>query len=123
MDSQVAKESNAALERAVADLQQERLAHERTRTELALTEIAYRRFVPAQFIGLMGANSIQQARLGQHSEQSLTILYSDIRNFTTLSESMNQHENFRFLNTYLSEVGPIVQRFGIRASRGLLPPA
>ncbi|MDP1611045.1 MAG: bacteriohemerythrin [Sulfuritalea sp.] len=90
----------------------EKSAHERTRNELVLTELTYRLFVPSQFMKLMGANSILQARLGQHAEQSLTILFSDIRDFATLSESMNQQENFRFLNSYLGEVGPIIERFG-----------
>jgi len=93
-------------------LEQEKAAHERTRNELALTELAYRLFVPNQFMKLMGANSILQARLGQHADQSLTVLFSDIRDFTTLSESMTQQENFRFLNSYLGEVGPIIERFG-----------
>ena len=44
-------------------LEQEKAAHERTRNELALTELAYRLFVPHQFMKLMGANSILQARL------------------------------------------------------------
>lgn len=103
-------------EREIEDLrtalEQEKAAHERTRNELALTELAYRLFVPSQFMKLMGANSILQARLGQHADQSLTVLFSDIRDFTTLSESMNQQENFRFLNSYLGEVGPIIERFG-----------
>jgi hemerythrin len=93
-------------------LAEEKAAHERTRTELAMTELTYRLFVPSQFMKLMGANSILQARLGQHAEQSLTILFSDIRDFATLSESMNQRENFRFLNSYLGEVGPIIERYG-----------
>lgn len=108
--------SNSAAAREIDELrktlQQEMAAHERTRNELVMTELAYRLFVPNQFMKLMGANSILQARLGQHADQSLTVLFSDIRDFTTLSESMTQHENFRFLNSYLGEVGPIIERFG-----------
>jgi hemerythrin len=100
------------LEELRKTLTQEKAAHERTRTELAMTELTYRLFVPSQFMKLMGANSILQARLGQHAEQPLTILFSDIRDFATLSESMNQQENFRFLNSYLGEVGPIIDRYG-----------
>ncbi|MEO8502000.1 MAG: bacteriohemerythrin [Vicinamibacteria bacterium] len=112
MRSPLLVDAGHELEELRQALHEEKAAHERTRTELALTEVAFRHFVPTQFMKLMGANSILQARVGQHAEQSLTILFSDIRDFTTLSESMNQQEAFRFLNSYLSEVDPLVQRFG-----------
>ncbi len=95
-----------------SQLETERAAHERTKTELALTEVAYRQFVPVQFMTLMGANSILHARLGQHTEQVLTVLFSDIRNFTSLSESMTPDDNFRFLNSYMSVMEPVIARFG-----------
>lgn len=103
---------NTETEELREGLAREKAAHERTRNELVMTELAYRLFVPSQFMKLMGASSILQARLGQHADQSLTVLFSDIRDFTTLSESMTQQENFRFLNSYLGEVGPIIERFG-----------
>jgi two-component system sensor histidine kinase ChiS len=39
----------------------------------------------------------------------MTILFSDIRSFTTLSEGMSPRENFNFLNSYLSRVGPVIR--------------
>jgi two-component system sensor histidine kinase ChiS len=45
----------------------------------------------------------------------MTILFSDIRGFTTLSESMSPEENFKFLNSYLSRIGP-----EIRAHNGFI---
>jgi hemerythrin-like metal-binding protein len=95
-----------------SQLEAEQTAHERTKTELALTEVAYRQFVPMQFMTLMGANSILHARLGQHTEQVLTVLFSDIRDFTTLSESMTPDDNFRFLNSYMSVMEPVIAHFG-----------
>jgi class 3 adenylate cyclase len=41
----------------------------------------------------------------------MTILFSDIRAFTTLSERMTPEENFRFINAYLSQMGPIVREY------------
>lgn len=93
-------------------LREEKAAHERTRAELTQTEIAYRHFVPAQFMRLMGARSIREARVGQHAEQSLTVLFSDIRDFTTMSETMNQQEAFGFLNSYLNEADPVIEGAG-----------
>jgi len=35
----------------------------------------------------------------------MTVLFSDIRNFTTLSEKMTPDENFDFINHYLERMG------------------
>jgi hemerythrin len=103
------KMDQSEVEKLNQALEAEKIAHEHTRTELALTEAAYRHFVPVQFIKLMGIDSILGAVPGLHAEQSLTILFSDIRNFTTLSESMSPEENFRFLNSYMREMEPIIR--------------
>jgi two-component system sensor histidine kinase ChiS len=39
----------------------------------------------------------------------MSVLFSDIRSFTSLSESMTPRENFNFLNSYLSRVGPEIR--------------
>lgn len=93
-------------------LDAEQQAHADTRKALELTEAAYRQFVPVQFIKLMGVKSIFNTLPGLHAEQPLTILFSDIRNFTTLSESMTPDDNFRFLNSYLGEMGPVIRNAG-----------
>lgn len=100
------------LETLLQALQAEQTAHASTQLRLELTEAAYRQFVPTQFLKLMGLDSILKAESGIHTEQSLTILFSDIRNFTTLSESMSTDDNFRFLNHYLSEMGPVITSAG-----------
>ena len=42
----------------------------------------------------------------------MTVLFSDIRSFTSLSESMTPFENFNFLNSYLSRMGPEIRANG-----------
>ena len=54
-------------------------------------------------------------RLGMQTERKLTILFADIRNFTGLSETMTPQENFDFLNSYLSQMEPMIVPF-----RGLI---
>lgn len=49
--------------------------------------------------------------LGGESLQ-VTILFSDIRNFTTISEKLNAHEVVEMLNTYLSRVCEVILREG-----------
>jgi class 3 adenylate cyclase len=38
----------------------------------------------------------------------MSVLFSDIRAFTTLSESMTPEENFKFINAYLSRMEPVI---------------
>ncbi len=78
--------------------------------QLTATETAYGRFVPLQFLRLLGRPSIVDVELGDHVEQEMTLLFSDIRDFTALSESILPAENFRFINSYLSTMEPMVTR-------------
>ncbi len=47
-------------------------------------------------------------KLGDQVQARVTVMFSDIRGFTTLSESMSPEDNFNFINGYLSRTGPIV---------------
>jgi hemerythrin-like metal-binding protein len=40
----------------------------------------------------------------------MTILFSDIRGFTKLSEKMSPRENFSFINSYLEHMEPVITR-------------
>jgi class 3 adenylate cyclase/ActR/RegA family two-component response regulator len=77
-------------------------------TELVSVNDAYGRFVPHEFLSLLNKESITQVELADHEEREMTIMFADIRDFTPLSESMNPQENFRFLNSYLSRVSPVI---------------
>ncbi len=66
-------------------------------------------FIPRQFLELLGHRDVRGLQLGDHRESVMTMLFSDIRAFTTLSGSMTTSETFRFLNSYLTQIGPIVR--------------
>jgi len=70
------------------------------------TGLASCRFLPLQFLGLLGKGSVADIRLGESVEQNMTILFADIRDFTTLSESLRAGETFRFINAYLKAMEP-----------------
>jgi class 3 adenylate cyclase len=70
---------------------------------------AYQRFVPLQLLKNLGKKSIVDVSLGDQVNVKMTILFSDIRSFTSISESMTPKENFEFLNNYLSEMSPIIR--------------
>ena len=73
---------------------------------------AYSRFVPHSFLSLLDKNSILDIQLGDNSSRHMTILFSDIRLFTQLSENMSPYDNFAFINSYLEWVGPVVRDSG-----------
>lgn len=73
---------------------------------------AYGRFVPRDFLKLLGAEDILNVRLGDEVEKKITVMFSDIRDFTTLSETMTSRQVFEFLNDYLSHMEPAVQGHG-----------
>ena len=72
---------------------------------------AYSRFVPHQFVQLLGKDSVVDIDLGESLEKKMTILFSDMRDFTTLSESMTPRQNFEFINTYLERMEPVITKY------------
>lgn len=71
---------------------------------------AYRRFVPREIISLMGKDDISNVSLGDYVEKTMTILFSDIRDFTSLSEEMTPRQNFSFINSYMKFMNPVIAR-------------
>ncbi|GAB4209949.1 MAG: hypothetical protein Fur006_70100 [Coleofasciculaceae cyanobacterium] len=86
----------------------ELLARIKTHLSLSHLALAYGRFVPRQFIQLLNKESIIDVQLGDNIRQRMSILFSDIRSFTTLSESMNPEDNFKFINAYLSRMESVI---------------
>lgn len=72
---------------------------------------AYSRFVPHQFLQLLGKESVTDIVLGESLEKKMTILFSDMRDFTALSESMTPRENFNFINSYLERMEPAISSY------------
>ncbi len=81
---------------------------ERTK-ELAETNEANKRFVPKEFLNYLGHTSIREVQLGNHVKKEMTVLFTDIRSFTQLSERLSPRENFEFINQYLHRVVPLIQ--------------
>jgi PAS domain S-box-containing protein len=75
--------------------------------ELEIAE-ATSRFVPNEFLAFLGCDSIVDVKLGEAVELEMSVLFSDIRDFTTLSEQMTPEENFKFINAYLSRMEPLI---------------
>lgn len=77
-------------------------------SELFQITEALSRFVPRQFLQFLDKESIVDVQLGDHVQKDMSVLFADIRDFTTLSESMTPEENFRFINGYLRRMEPAI---------------
>ena len=78
-------------------------------TQKQLTS-AYQRFVPEEILSTLGKGSILELNLGDQIEQNMSILFSDIREFTATSEKLSPEQNFKFINDYLEIMVPIVRK-------------
>ncbi len=77
-------------------------------SRLAQLNKAYERFVPHQFLQFLEKSSIIDVELGDQVQLEMSVLFSDIRDFTTLSETMTPEDNFKFINSYLSRMEPVI---------------
>ncbi|MBM9577648.1 adenylate/guanylate cyclase domain-containing protein [Leptospira sp. 201903070] len=80
--------------------------------DLTRTNQSYSRFVPLEFLKFLGKKNITEIELGDQTQREMTILFSDIRSFTQLSERMTPKDNFDFLNSYMGRMGPIIRKHG-----------
>ena len=80
------------------------------RKQVQLTE-AYQRFVPEQLLQSLDKKSILDVQLGNQVQKEMTILFSDIRSFTNISEKLEPAENFKFVNDYLAAVVPSIRKY------------
>lgn len=103
-------QASAAIESA---LLYEKSIKEAQESEAAMRRIyeATNKFVPHEFIRSLGHNVITDVSLGDQVEKIVTVLFSDIRNYTTLSEQMTPKENFNFVCSFNERMGPIIKQY------------
>lgn len=73
---------------------------------------AQQRFVPIQFLKHLGHNDIAKVALGESVSMEMSVLFSDIRDFTPLVELLSPPEVIEFLNEYYSELGQHISASG-----------
>lgn len=69
----------------------------------------YEKFVPIPLLRMFSDSSKEKIKRGDFIVKRMTVLSSDIRDFTAISETLSPEENFQFLNEYLKQIGPIVR--------------
>ncbi|WP_373537344.1 response regulator [Microcoleus sp.] len=87
----------------------ELLTRIKSHINLSQTNSAYGRFFPDAFLEFLKKESIVDIQLGNHVSKKMAVMFSDIRSFTSLSETMTPQQNFDFVNAYLREVSPKIR--------------
>ncbi len=104
----LALQSSTAIESAMLYEKNIREVREREEAILRIHEVT-KKFVPNEFIRLLGKESLTDVKLGDQAEIIVTVLFTDIRDFTSLSEKMTPDENFRFVSSFNERLGPIIR--------------
>ncbi|MEL6626812.1 MAG: two-component regulator propeller domain-containing protein, partial [Bacteroidota bacterium] len=83
----------------------------RVKTQIDLNQIfnIADRFIPNEFIRTLGHERLTEVQLGDLVEREVSVIFTDIRSYTTLSEGMSPEDTFRFINGYTHRMGPIIQ--------------
>ncbi|GHV91807.1 hypothetical protein AGMMS50268_23100 [Spirochaetia bacterium] len=69
-------------------------------------------FIPKEFLKILHRNTVMDLQLGDHTQQEMTVFFSDIRQFTSLTERLTPEESFKFINSYLSRIVPVITEHG-----------
>jgi class 3 adenylate cyclase len=105
----LALQSSSAIESSLLYEKSIREAEER---EAAMRKIfdATEKFVPYQFLKSLGHEVITDVKLGDQAEKVVTVLFTDIRDYTSISEQMTPEETFGFICLFNARMGPIVRK-------------
>jgi class 3 adenylate cyclase len=105
----IALQSAVAIESAQLYQKGLRAAKEREEAITAIHKVS-QKFVPNEFIKSLGKNTITQVNLGDLVEKEVTVMFVDIRGFTSISENLNPKDNFLFINSFNNRMGPIIRK-------------
>jgi adenylate cyclase len=105
----LALQSSSAIESAILYEKSIREAKEKEEAMRRIYEVT-NKFVPHEFIRSLGRKVITEIQLGDQVEKIVTVLFSDIRDYTTLSEQMTPEENFSFVCSFNERIGPIIRK-------------
>jgi class 3 adenylate cyclase len=105
----IALQSASALDSALLYQKGLKEANEREEAIRKMHEVSIK-FVPFEFLKSLGKSSLPQVALGDQVEREVTVLFADIRDFTTISEQMEPSENFLFINSFNKKMGPIIRK-------------
>jgi PAS domain S-box-containing protein len=97
----------------VTDIHERMVAEEKLRKEQEKVQIAYRllsKYVPPQIAETISLGQIDL--VWKHHREKLTLFFSDIKNFTMITDSLEPEDMGDLLNEYLTEMNWIINRYG-----------
>ncbi|NEO59941.1 MAG: CHASE2 domain-containing protein [Moorea sp. SIO4G2] len=97
------------LKQSYRELEKQHKLLQEAHRQLEKTNTSYSRFVPFEYLNFLQKDTILDVYLGNHVSKEMAVMFSDIRSFTTLSETMTPKENFDFVNAYLKRVSPEIR--------------
>lgn len=81
-------------------------------SRLQKTLESFERFVPDKFLAAIAPQGMENIKVGVSVTRNMTILFCDIRGYTSMSEVMTPTEIFIFLNDYLACMGEAINQTG-----------
>lgn len=104
----LALQASSAIESATLYEKRIRETEERAKAMQEIHEVTTR-FVPFEFIKSLGKTKLTDLRLGDQVEREVTVLFLDIRDFTSMAEQMTPAQNFNFVNAFNRRLGPLIR--------------
>ena len=83
-----------------------------TMSDLDATNLAIERFVPYAFLNLLQKLSVRDVVRGDSVKLEMSVMFCDIRGFTTLAEAVGADATFKQVNRYLSVMEPEIHDKG-----------
>ncbi len=77
---------------------------ERLNEELIRQKDAFERFVPKQFLQLLGKETAIDIELGDNKAKTMSVLFSDMRDFTGFAERLGPEDAFKLVNNYFAKM-------------------
>jgi len=76
--------------------------------EILQTKDVFRRFVPNPILEKIANKGLRSIKLGGAEENLATVLFADIRGFTTIAEDLTPNETLNFLNAFMTCMQPVI---------------
>jgi class 3 adenylate cyclase len=108
----IRQQQEPKLNELIAELEREREQRQQLEKQVkTLLQIRETGGHLTELLQLLKQESFAVGELSHHIQvqKDMTVLFADIRSFTSLSETMSLKENFHFLNSYFSRVSPAIR--------------
>lgn len=80
--------------------------------KLRQTLESFERFVPRKFLNVIAPEGIENIVVGTGAPRNVSVLFTDLRGFTSISEDLRPIDVFRLLNDYLARMGAAIDEAG-----------